>query len=60
VWAEVAAAAHDDAGARAYLVRHPDEATEVECAAIGDPADIDTAADLSEAATRLPGDRDPG
>lgn len=46
VWTAVADAAHDDVGARAYITRHPDEVTGVECADLGSPADIDTPEDL--------------
>jgi CTP:molybdopterin cytidylyltransferase MocA len=40
-WAEVAAAAHGDAGARGYLARHP-RLRLVECADLADPTDVDT------------------
>lgn len=53
LWADAAAAAHDDVGARAYLREHPDVVTEVECGDIADPADIDTAADLAALERRL-------
>jgi nicotine blue oxidoreductase len=48
-WAEVAALAEGDAGARPYLAAHPDEITAVECDDLGSPADIDTPADLARA-----------
>ncbi len=53
LWADAAAAAYDDVGARAYLREHPDVVTEVECGDIADPADIDTAADLAALEGRL-------
>lgn len=46
VWAEVAATATGEVGAREFLRRHPDLVTEVECGPIGNPADVDTAEDL--------------
>lgn len=48
VWAEVAATAVGDIGARAYLAAHPDEVIEVECADAGSAADVDTVDDLRE------------
>lgn len=53
LWADAAAAAHDDVGARVYLREHPDVVTEVECGDIADPADIDTASDLAALERRL-------
>lgn len=53
LWADAAAAAHDDVGARAYLRAHPDVVTEVACGDIADPADIDTPADLAALERRL-------
>jgi CTP:molybdopterin cytidylyltransferase MocA len=44
-WAEVAERAEGDQGARGFLQAHPDLVTAVPCA--GDPADIDTPADLA-------------
>jgi CTP:molybdopterin cytidylyltransferase MocA len=44
-WAEVADRAEGDQGARGFLRAHPDLVTAVRCA--GDPADIDTPADLA-------------
>jgi CTP:molybdopterin cytidylyltransferase MocA len=40
-WAGVAAASRGDAGARAYLARHP-RLRLVECADLADPTDVDT------------------
>ncbi|REK90706.1 nucleotidyltransferase family protein [Streptomyces inhibens] len=45
-WAEIAAAAEGDRGARDYLQRHTDALTLVECADIAEPYDIDTPEDL--------------
>jgi CTP:molybdopterin cytidylyltransferase MocA len=47
VWAEVRAAAVGDVGARDWLRSHPDQVVEVACDGTGDPADIDTPADLT-------------
>jgi nicotine blue oxidoreductase len=47
VWAEVRAAAIGDIGARDWLRSHPDQVVNVACDGTGDPADIDTATDLS-------------
>jgi CTP:molybdopterin cytidylyltransferase MocA len=44
-WDEIAAAADGDRGARPFLDAHPELVVEVECE--GDPADLDTAADLA-------------
>ena len=45
-WAEVAASAVGDRGARAWLRAHPGEVSEVACDDVGSADDIDTAADL--------------
>jgi CTP:molybdopterin cytidylyltransferase MocA len=45
-WAGVAGGAAGDRGARTYLREHADQTVLVECGDIGDPADIDTPADL--------------
>ncbi|WP_328912707.1 MULTISPECIES: nucleotidyltransferase family protein [unclassified Streptomyces] len=45
-WAGVAAGATDDRGARVYLREHARRTVLVECGDVGDPADIDTPADL--------------
>ncbi len=46
-WAEVAATATGDQGARTFLRTHPDLVTLVECGDTGRPDDIDTPADLA-------------
>jgi nicotine blue oxidoreductase len=46
-WAEVAALAQGDVGARPFLAAHPELITTVSCDDIADPADIDTPADLA-------------
>ncbi|MFE9369555.1 NTP transferase domain-containing protein [Streptomyces sp. NPDC006711] len=46
-WADIAASATGDRGARAYLKAHEDEITLVECGDVAEPYDIDTEADLS-------------
>ncbi|MGI8879099.1 MAG: nucleotidyltransferase family protein [Jatrophihabitans sp.] len=51
-WAEVAAAARGDNGARAYLAAHPDQVIEVAC--VGESLDVDTPADLEAWAARKP------
>ncbi|MFD4501493.1 NTP transferase domain-containing protein [Streptomyces sp. NPDC058457] len=45
-WAEIAASATGDRGARAYLKAHEDAITLVECGDVAEPYDIDTEADL--------------
>ncbi|MER6157736.1 nucleotidyltransferase family protein [Streptomyces sp. NPDC001868] len=45
-WAEIAASATGDRGARAYLKAHGDAITLVECGDVARPYDIDTEADL--------------
>ncbi|MGW2645336.1 nucleotidyltransferase family protein [Streptomyces sp. NPDC001393] len=45
-WAEIAATATGDRGARAYLKDHAAEIRLVECADVAEPYDIDTEADL--------------
>jgi CTP:molybdopterin cytidylyltransferase MocA len=47
VWAEVAAAAEADTGARAWLRSHPERVTAVDCDGTGWPDDVDTPADLA-------------
>jgi nicotine blue oxidoreductase len=53
-WAGVACSAGEDRGARTYLREHAEQTILVECGDVGDPADIDTPADLRllEAAAR--------
>lgn len=48
-WAEVAALADGDAGARPYLAAHPEQVTPVPCDDLGSAEDIDTAEDLARA-----------
>ncbi len=45
-WAQAAAAAHADIGARAFLRSRPDLVTTVECGDVGRPDDLDTQDDL--------------
>ncbi|MFD0169598.1 NTP transferase domain-containing protein [Streptomyces decoyicus] len=45
-WADIAATAEGDRGARAYLRRHAGDLTLVECSDIAEPYDIDTPEDL--------------
>ena len=45
-WADIAASAMGDRGARAYLKAHEAEITLVECGDVAEPYDIDTEADL--------------
>ncbi|OIJ65187.1 nucleotidyltransferase family protein [Streptomyces mangrovisoli] len=45
-WAGIAALAHGDQGARAYLRAHADRLELVECADVAEPYDIDTEEDL--------------
>jgi CTP:molybdopterin cytidylyltransferase MocA len=46
-WAEVAALAEGDVGARPFLRAHPELVTQIECADTGRPDDIDTPEDLA-------------
>lgn len=48
VWAEVAACAEGDAGARTWLRQHPDLVVHVPCDGTGSPYDVDTPADLAQ------------
>jgi CTP:molybdopterin cytidylyltransferase MocA len=52
-WADAAAAATGDAGARAFLRARPELVTPVECGDIGSPDDLDTADDLRRIADAL-------
>lgn len=54
VWDGVAEAAYGDVGAKAFLSRHPDLVTDVDCTDIASSADIDTPDDLA-ALSRSPG-----
>lgn len=47
VWEQVAAGAHGDEGARAWLRAHPDLAVAVDCTDVGSPDDLDTPQDLA-------------
>ena len=53
-WAEVAALAVGDAGARPFLRAHPDLVTLVECGDTGSPDDLDTRSDLDRLAGLRP------
>lgn len=46
LWPGIATSAHGDSGARDFLRANPRLVTEVTCDGLGDPRDIDTAADL--------------
>ena len=52
-WAEVAALAVGDVGARPFLRAHPDLVTQIECGDTGAPDDIDTPEDLARVAALL-------
>ncbi|MEU9191686.1 nucleotidyltransferase family protein [Streptomyces hundungensis] len=45
-WADIAASATGDRGARAYLTAHEEEIALIECGDVAEPYDIDTEADL--------------
>ena len=47
VWAEVAAAAAGDEGARPWLRAHPELVVHVDCSDVGSPEDLDTPQDLA-------------
>jgi len=53
-WAEVAAAAEGDTGARPWLRAHPEHVTLVPCDDTGSPYDVDTPADLTALARPTP------
>ena len=46
-WAEAAARAEGDQGARAFLAAHPELVTDIECADLGPWLDLDTPSDLA-------------
>ncbi len=48
VWADVAATAEGDAGARTWLRDHPELVEQVPCDGTGSPYDVDTPADLAQ------------
>lgn len=48
VWAEVAATATGDEGARGWLRAHPELVVEVDCTDAGSPDDVDTPQDLEQ------------
>jgi CTP:molybdopterin cytidylyltransferase MocA len=50
LWADAAAAAVGDVGARAFLRAHPELVAAVECGDTGRPDDLDTSADLDRIA----------
>ena len=54
-WAEAAAAAQGDAGARGFLRARHDLVTTVECGDVGRPDDLDTPADLARMSALLAG-----
>ncbi len=54
-WADAAAAAQGDAGARPFLRTHPELVTRVECGDTGRPDDLDTSADLDRIADLMGG-----
>jgi CTP:molybdopterin cytidylyltransferase MocA len=51
-WPPVAELAVGDVGARAFLARHPELVTEVECGDVADPTDVDTPEDWARLAGR--------
>lgn len=52
-WPQVAASAQGDAGARTFLREHSSLVTQVECADVGRPDDLDTPQDLARIASLL-------
>lgn len=54
-WAEAAAAAEGDSGARGFLRAHPALITAVECGDVGRPDDLDTPDDLTRIADLIGG-----
>lgn len=57
VFAEVAAGARGDRGARDWLRAHPERVVPVPCDDAGDPADVDTPADLARLTVDGPANR---
>jgi CTP:molybdopterin cytidylyltransferase MocA len=55
VWAEVAAAARGDSGARSWLRSHPERVVQVPCDGTGSPDDVDTPADAQRLLPGHPG-----
>jgi CTP:molybdopterin cytidylyltransferase MocA len=55
-WADAAAAAQGDAGARTFLRARPELVTAVECGDVGRPDDLDTPEDLVTIAALVGGD----
>lgn len=55
VWAEVAASATGDEGARGWLRGHPDRVVAVDCTDAGAPDDLDTPQDLAALAAAAAG-----
>jgi nicotine blue oxidoreductase len=53
-WADVAAAAAGDDGARVWLRAHPESVTAVDCTDVGAPDDLDTPQDLAGLELRAP------
>jgi nicotine blue oxidoreductase len=54
VWADVAAAAVGDEGARPWLRAHPELVVHVDCTDVGTPDDVDTPQDLAALAAAHP------
>ena len=52
VWAELAASAVGDEGARPWLRAHPELVVHVDCTDVGDPDDVDTPQDLAALVAR--------
>jgi nicotine blue oxidoreductase len=57
LWADAAAAAVGDVGARAFLRAHPELVAAVECGDTGRPDDLDTRADLDRIAGLIGGQK---
>ena len=54
IWADVAAAAAGDEGARTWLRAHPELVVHVDCSDVGTPQDVDTPQDLAALAATHP------